>query len=189
MMSNTENMANKLENLTRDLPREIQPPRDLWPDIADQISRESLIPRRPRGWLPLALAASLLVAVTSTTTVWMMTPASGPAWETASLIWQDPGVVATRYAGAVEAEFAPARVALHAQLPGRLDRLSQEARNSVLNNLHEIDTATREIRGAINRDPNAIYLVEMLVALYAREIDILRQLNQTTTTYSQETQL
>jgi len=189
MMSNKDNMANKLESLTRDLPREIHPPRDLWPDIVHQITRENAMPGRPRGWLPLALAASFLIAVTSTVTVWITTPTSGPGWETAGLIWQDPGVVATRYAGAVEAEFAPARVALRAQLPHQLDRLAPEARDNVLNNLREIDTATQEIRGAIGRDPNAIYLVEMLVALYAREIDILRQLNQTTTTYSQETQL
>jgi hypothetical protein len=185
MMSNTDN----LEQLTRDLPRQIQPPRDLWPDILHQITRETAARGRPPGWLPLALAASLLVAVSSTVTLWLVMPMSEPAWQTAGIVWQDPAVLATRYAGAVEAEFTPARVALRAQLPRQLDRLGPEARDSVLNNLREIDTATQEIRGAIGRDPKAIYLVEMLVALYAREIDILRQLNQTTTTYAQETQL
>lgn len=185
MMSNKEN----LEQLTRDLPRDIQPTRDLWPDIRHQITRESAARGRPRGWLPLALAASVLIAVSSTVTLWLVMPMSEPAWEAAGIVWQDPAILATRYAGAVEAEFAPARVALHAQLPRRLDQLSPKAKDNVLNNLREIDTATQEIRGAIGRDPDAIYLVEMLVALYAREIDLLRQLNQTTKTYSQETQL
>ncbi len=185
MMSDTDN----LEQLARDLPREIQPTRDLWPDIAHQITRESTARGHPRGWLPLALAASVLIAVSSAVTLWLVMPMSEPAWEAAGIVWQDPGVMAMRYAGAVEAEFAPARVALRAQLPRQLDQLSPAARDSVLDNLREIDTATQEIRGAIGRDPGAIYLVQMLVALYAREIDILRQLNQTTTTYSQETQL
>lgn len=184
-------LANKLERLTRSLPREIQPPRDLWPDIHAQITREHGSDRFRDGvrhWRPLALAASLLVALSSTLTLWLAEPAA-PLPETAGVAWQEAPVIATRYAGALEAEFAPARLALRAELPRYLDQLDPEAREALLSNLREIDTATQEIRGAIGRDPNAIYLVEMLVALYAREIDILRNLNQPPTKYSQETQL
>ncbi|TDJ33755.1 MAG: hypothetical protein E2O56_03320, partial [Gammaproteobacteria bacterium] len=76
-MSDTDN----LEQLARDLPREIQPTRDLWPDIAHQITRESTARGRPRGWLPLALAASVLIAVSSAVTLWLVMPMSEPAWE------------------------------------------------------------------------------------------------------------
>ena len=186
MNSKTDN----LEQLTRELPREIQPPRDLWPDIYDQITAQPS--GYARRWLPLALAASLLVAMSSTVTMWVMSPGNG-SQDFIAFARQDPTVMTTRYAGAVEAEFAPALIALRAQLPYRLEQLAPETRDNVLQNLSEIDTATQEIRGAIGRDPNAMYLVDMLVALYAREIDILRQLNQTTNpfsqSYSQETQL
>ena len=46
----------------RQLPREVEPGRDVWPAIAASIARQRA-PRRPRWLAPLALAASLLLTV------------------------------------------------------------------------------------------------------------------------------
>ena len=41
------------------LPKSIEPPRDLWPDIEARINRRSLALRRRWYWIPLAAAAVL----------------------------------------------------------------------------------------------------------------------------------
>jgi len=165
---------------------ESQPSRDLWPEIRRRLENPSAktgarpVNQPPRGWLPLALAASLLVAVSSTLTLWVVAPINEYDWQATGTAWQDPTILAARYAGAVEAEFGPARVALRARTGRDLDQIDSDTKDRILANLREIDTATQEIRSAIGRDPNAIYLVEMLVALYTQEMNILRQANRTT---------
>ncbi|MGH7613466.1 MAG: hypothetical protein ACREMW_05390, partial [Gemmatimonadales bacterium] len=61
-----EDLHPELREAIARLPRSVEPPEDLWPGIRDQIRAGGLRRGRPAGlvrWMPLALAAVLVLAV------------------------------------------------------------------------------------------------------------------------------
>jgi hypothetical protein len=133
------------------LPREIEPPRDLWPGI------ERRLPPRRRGlprWLPLAAALALVVgAATLALRLRHEAPAATP-------------VVAQEDDGAAD---------LLAALERDPGDLAPETLAALRKNLAVIDTAIAESRRALARDAGDENADRWLRAVQRQRLDLLRQ--------------
>ncbi|UCC13761.1 MAG: hypothetical protein JSW21_10380 [Gammaproteobacteria bacterium] len=169
------------------LPRDIQPERDLWPEIEARLS----IAEEPRvasgGWrLGGAIAAAVaLVAITSTVTVWVV-DRQEPA-----IISQAPapaGIARPARALPSEATFGPgyalgpkferARQQLSRDLDEQLESLSPQTREVVKKNLAHIRQAMAEINGSLADDPGNVLLQQLLMAAYQDEMAMLMEVNR-----------
>jgi hypothetical protein len=152
----------------RQLPHEIEPPRDLWQGIEARLDR----PARRRPWLTgLALAASLTLAVAL---VWQLRAPPAPA----------PTVVAT----VATPEPAPTTAQPDLALVQReADAMTREYRAALREfagapmpeplapALATLDASAVEIRAAIDRDPEAVFLLDRLRSTYARRISLTQR--------------
>jgi hypothetical protein len=159
-----------------ELPKEVEPPRDLWPGIAARLGEA---PRRaePRGsrW-PLALAAGVLVASVSALLTWSLVRAPDPATQ--------PQAVATDYQAAdiVPVSYGPnsgltaqelvARDELVARFREKFTTLRPETRDAIVKNLAVMQAAADEIDAALAKDPASGMLKGMLVGTYKQELQL-----------------
>jgi len=182
-----------LFSATAGLPREIQPPRDLWPaidarldevvDDAGEVAPAAVVSlpraRSRRSGIPrwgLVAAALALVLVTAVATSILTR-----RWDQAmALKLQRAGERAPTAAGTMnddvsdqEARFLAASQELLTGLEGQ--RLSPETMAIVRRNLEVIDAAIAELHAALERDPGNGELTRMLLATYQRKIDLLEQ--------------
>lgn len=160
--------------------RDETPARDLWPGVAARLAAPVAPTRRPvaLSWPQLALAASLLMAVTSGLT-WLAarqapTPAAGPApivaqGESAGVV--EGGIVKANFA---DAQYNAAVSDLEQILYSERDRLDPRTVLVIERNLKAIDTAIQEARAALNDDPANAYLNSHLADARRRKLDLLR---------------
>ncbi len=137
----------------RQLPRELEPPRDLWPGIAARL-QPARPTRRGLGWLAgLAIAASLCLAV-------------GLAWQQGRPPSPDPQVaLVQREAQALTREYQAALLQFEgAPLPAPI----QPA-------LATLDRSVGEIRQALDSDPGARYLLDQLRRTYSRRLSLTQR--------------
>lgn len=159
------------------VPREMDPPRDLWPDIVDRLApREGRPPvRRLRRFLahPVALAAAAAVFVAlATVTVRRETAAPTPTGA--------PAPIAARasddHVQAAEVDYIRATGQLMGALDARRGSLSPETRNAVDENLRVIDDALKQVRDALEEDPGNRQLTRMLASTHQKKLDLLLRL-------------
>jgi hypothetical protein len=142
----------------RQLRRDTMPGRDLWPQIQSRIAttrREGRGARRPaRRFVPWALAASVLLAVTI---AWQTRPQPQHSAQ-ARLISQEAQAMTREYRGALQviAKSAPA---------------SADADPA----LHELDRSAAQIRGALAKDPDARFLLDRLRRTYAMRLALTQR--------------
>lgn len=166
------------------LPRSIQPTRDLWPDI------DSALDRRLRDrslWslrYPLAAAAVLLIAISSTLTLLLhdrgpqqarpeTTVLSGPAVPADALLasqWR-----------AVEEEYLRATAELLDALESARPELPPATIELIERNLRIIDAAIQESRSALAADPANRDIVQLLAAGYEKKLELLRYASRVAT--------
>lgn len=144
----------------RQLPREMQPARDLWPAIAAAATRA---PARPRWrWMhSLAMAASVALAVGL---AWRMTP---PPAATTPLATQpdEEARILEREARAMTLEYQAALRELDgAPMPGNLKP-----------GLRVLDESAREIRAAIAANPDSPALLQQLRKTYSRRLELTQR--------------
>lgn len=145
---------NQLRWQLRQLPREIDPPRDLWPDIAARLERPAAPRRRP--WLGvLAMAASLCLAVGL---AWQLrAPAPAKADFRAELVQREAEALTREYQAALgQFEGAP--------MPAPLEPA-----------LATLDQSAADIRLAIASDPEAVFLLDQLRRTYARRLTLTQR--------------
>ena len=159
------------------LPRSVDPPRDLFPEIRSALSsRESsaagpIAAPRGRAWLGWAgLAASLLILLTAT--VAYLERGAGPA--------PDPRQGALPAAAperpvylAAEEEFVRAGEQLLAALEERRAELPPETAAVVEQNLRIIDAAIADVKKALADDPADPRNGQFLAALHRQKIQLL----------------
>lgn len=165
-----------------DLPRSIEPPHDLWPDVAPRVraSRDAIpasghLRRHPTASVRLrlpatagALAAAIALVVISSAVTFMLVRQAGPparlaTGSTASSVPR----VAVHYQAALE-DLTAALNARRAELDPELVRVLEE-------NLLLIEEAIREARAALALDPGNPLLTRMLETTYATKLDLLRR--------------
>lgn len=141
----------------RALRNDVPPQRDLWPDIAARIaatpqetSVSALAAKRKTRWFaPMAMAASLLLAVG---VVWQggLSPGSAPA--TDPLLHREASALTREYQGALQT--MPQARSSSAYAPA----------------LRDLDSSAARILVALEHDPNARFLLEQLRRTYARRL-------------------
>jgi anti-sigma factor RsiW len=171
----------RLLGLAAGLPHEIEPPRDLWPEVAGRLGAQQNV---VRGWFggrwqrPLAAAAAAVVAVGALLIAYSVGRQHGSPRvvlaPTASPLAVPAGLANTTFAGA-EAEFSQARDALLAALEARRGSMSQDTLRVVDENLRLIDQAIERISIALVDDPLNPRLTNQLAAAYRRQIELLQR--------------
>ena len=166
-----------------DLPREIEPSRDLWPALAARLSvPPTVVEGRfggSRRWRLAAVAAAMLMAAGLLLIAYSLgrQHARGPA--TARVQLESPVAVPVRLAGTgfaeAEAEFVEARHELLAALAARRGTMSPETQRVVDDNLKLIDGAIVRITAALADDPLNPRLANRLAGAYRTQIELLQR--------------
>ena len=163
------------------VPRAIEPPSDLWPELRAELrlrsERRSGLARQ--RWL-LAAAAVLLIALSSTITT-LVLRRNGPlemadSRATARVDGPPPAAAAALADFRVlEAEYARAAAELLGSLDTQRGSLPPRTVEQLEASLRIIDQAIQEARAALVSDPGNHRLVEMLSTTYERKLDLLKR--------------
>lgn len=160
-----------------DLPKDIAPPRDLWPAIAARLTATpQRAGARAPGWLG-ALAAGFVIAAVSALLTWgLMREPDRPAGPelAAGRATAAAEVVPVQYGpnSALGASELATRDELLVQFRERLDELSPQTREAVVKNLAVIQRAVDEIDAALAQDPASGLLNELLLGAYKQELQL-----------------
>ena len=151
----------RLRLALRGLRRDVQPERDLWPELAARLAQtpqQSSVATHRRPWMPaFALAASLLLAVG---VAWQLRPVDAPD-ESARLIQHE--------AQAMTREYRAALFELQRSAP------PPSPTSPVTPALHELDRSAEQIQTALARDPDARFLLERLRKTYAQRLALTQR--------------
>ncbi len=171
MQDETQEDFSKLERVVADLPREIQPGRDLWPEIEARITiNERGSSAQLRWWQsPVVSAASLLIAAAA-----LAFTLSRPG------VVSDTGVTMAeanlRIVPMLDAGFLADRKRLANRLEGRLAELSPEMQNLVRQNLDSIRGSLNAINMALAEDPENADLQDLLLSTYDQELQVMTEI-------------
>jgi predicted Zn-dependent protease len=148
----------RLDDAIAALPREIQPPRDLWPEIEARI-------RKRRAWrIPAwyGIAATLLLAIGAFAAWQAMDPLPGTDRPVADSAPPPAGTGLPEHSLlAAAAEAAPGT------------QMNPQTQDIIERNLRQIRDAMAEIEGAVEQDPNNPYVRALLADLYRHEAAVL----------------
>ena len=155
------------------LPRDIEPPRDLWPAISARLAERSPATSRRFTW-PMALAAGFLVATVSALLTWGLMRNPEPANVIASTGTTEAMPMPVNYGpnSALGTAQLKAREELLAQFRQRLAQLPPATRETVVRNLGIIQRAADEIDAALAQDPASGMLNSLLLNAYQQELQI-----------------
>jgi hypothetical protein len=144
----------------RDLPRSIEPRRDLWLGIAARIGPRAMWNVRRRFWrLAFAAAAMLALGVG----LYRLLPPSTALYHPAGKGW-----------AAVQADYEHATDELSGLFAEQRGRLQPGTVALVERNLGVIDGAIRESRAALARDPANAELQSLFAAAARQKVELLR---------------
>ena len=159
-------------------PHEMAPPRDLWPGIASRIAaeREAAVGRKARRFLShpsgLAAAAAVLIALASI----LVHRASEPAPTSSGSATAVSTTGGSVHVQAAEVDYIRATGQLMDALNARRSSLSPETQSSIDANLRVIDSALRQVRDALEKDPGNRQLTRMLASTHQKKLDLLLRL-------------
>lgn len=168
----------KLLRAARGLATEIAPERDLWPGIAQAIGR----PRRARWSPPLAQAAAavLLIGASSLFTYIAVKYDAGNATpqELAAAIPDGLHFERAAFGGqdTLASVYGRAGGTIGLDLDRELASLSPEAREDVQRNLAVIRLAIDDIAAALEKEPDNVFLQELLVETYSNELALMNRI-------------
>jgi hypothetical protein len=156
------------------LKRDRVPARDLWPAIQARLGEDKRVLRfLPRRMvLPAGLAAAAAVAA-----LWFALPRTqtAPAGVTPGTLTQVSTNGATDIAQA-EAEYVRATNQLLTVLNARKKNMVPEDAKALDENLLRIDASLREVREALDKDPQNPKLTRMLASTHQKKLDLLLRL-------------
>ena len=169
--------AEAVEDLRRRaarLPRSLDPPQDLWPEIATRIAAERVV-RGRFGWRALMAAAAVALIAGSVVTAYLVGRSHvGTTVENRQIIENDPSeIVLASFQELGVADYLVTRSRLFGALEVRSDDLSPETLEVLIANLKVIDDAMEKIAEALEEEPNNEFLMKQLAAAYRRQINLL----------------
>lgn len=165
-----------LRDGVEDLPRSIEPPRDLWPEVEAKIAAAK-VARGRFGRRTLMAAAAAVVLVTSVVTAYLVGRQQAVS---TVVVAPDPPRAASEVLAASFAEigvhdYEATRRQLMNVLDGRRNELSPATMEVVSANLRLIDEAMSEIADALGKDPGNELLTRRLVAIYRQQVNLLER--------------
>ncbi len=165
-----------LRERVAELPRSLEPPRDLWPEIEAQIAAQRVVRVRfGRRALMAAAAAVLVVSLVGAAylvgrrqaiSAVNVSPVPPPAAS---------GILAASFAEIGVHDYHAVRQQLLDVLERRRDELSPATLDVVLSNLRLIDEAMDEIANALGEDPGNELLMRQLVSTYRQQVNLLER--------------
>ncbi len=177
----------RLDQALTELPVEVQPPRDLWPNIVRAIAdgRPSSRNSRQPLLVRLAIAASL-VAVSSMATNWWIGQSDSRRMSLAdngqfsALV--GPVILPASYdeTQVPGARYLQDRAELVQVLEEQILLLPEETQKKIASDLMAIQQALRDISQELTGDPGNVLLQQLLLTMYQRELLLLDDLNQIT---------
>jgi hypothetical protein len=158
--TDNDSLPDALRWQLRALRQDATPGHDLWPGIAARLGAQQAPVRRSPRWLqPLALAASLVLAVGAVG--WFARTAEAPALAPApTLVQREADGLARQYQAALQEVQAP--------MPASLQPTAEA-----------LDRDVALIRAALARDPDSIRLLEQLRRTYAHRLALAQRVAYT----------
>lgn len=151
----------------KSLPNEVQPEHDLWPTIEDRLQ---VHPSRVNRWLTGAVAASILVSVGLT--VFLV-----KSQQQISQLQEQSVVAQSHNLQQVEQQYQLAKAGLLTEL-SKIEAFSSEpSREALEKQLDLIDAAIKQIKQAMQQEPNNPFLAQMLVNTYQQQLTMLEKLS------------
>lgn len=183
-------VSRQIRDAARLLPREIAPPRDLWPAIAARIhasasEQERAViqvdfnprpqARASRVWvIRIAAALALVVASSGGTALLLRQPGAAPLAVMPTNTARPPAKTALAAFAPTEVEYQGTVNALYAELRQSRGRLSPETVATVEANLRIIDAAIAESRVALAADPSNARIPMLLSGVYQKKVELLQ---------------
>ncbi len=156
------------------LPRSLDPPRDLWPEIATRIAAETVVRGRFVRRALLAAAAVALLAGSVVTAYMVGRSQVGTTVENRQVVETGPlEIVLASFEGLGVDDYLVTRSELLGALEARRDDLSPETLEVLMANLKVIDDAMGKIAQALGEEPGNQFLMKQLAAAYRRQINFL----------------
>lgn len=159
-----------------ELPKDVAPPKDLWPSIVARLASEPQQARsRVFGW-PAALAAGFVVASVSALLTWglMRDPVPAVQGQLADGTAAESTIMPVNYgpnSGLTATELV-ARDQLLVQFREKLAQLQPQTREAIVKNLAIIQGAADEIDAALAQDPASAMLNGLLIGAYKQELQL-----------------
>jgi len=142
-----------------DLPKRIEPARDLWTGIAARVGKREV--RNGKRWWRTALAAAATLVIGFA--VYRLLPPFAAHYRPVGEGWL-----------AVEAQYEQASDELTRALATERDRLAPATVALLERNLAVIDAALRESRDALARDPENVELRGLVASAAREKVELLR---------------
>ena len=183
----TGNEERKISSL-RDLPRDIAPPRDLWPGIEARIAQEPRgagRTRRPWRANTLRILAAAAVIAALAVGIWIgraVVPvpgnpaAPGGGLVTSNVSTAEPGAWQAAYI--MDSRYTRQRAQLVKGLEARIAALPPESRAKVISSLKTINDSKRDLEAELGKDPSNALLQELLVNTYQDEMRVLTAVHE-----------
>lgn len=161
------------------LPRTVEPPVDLWPEIQprlDDRAEAELEAARPARRAPWIAVAAVLVAAVSGTMGYLLGQAGQTQAGVPDLAYAASPGAALIHAQGVEQEYQGVWREINAAqlLPASV--LSGETRADFKRNMELFEMATSQIREALAQDPDSMYLAELLETTYQQQLSFMKNL-------------
>ena len=159
----------------------VMPERDLWPEI-EQVISAPLQPERSAWSSVWAQAAAVILLVGGSSGLTYMTMSGGEdatlpiAAEAPAFVFETASAdFGSRYT--LGPDFQDARRGIAAGLDDRLENLSPETREEVMQNIATIRNAIDDINIALTEEPDNVLLQELLIDTYRDELSMMIQVD------------
>lgn len=176
-----------LDTLLSELPRDVQPSRDLWPQIKAEIAADAPRAAAPalltQRWFQLAAAVTLVVA-SSVITFFvvqssMQTQIVQARQEVTQQMQPVLSTMPVRFDGyeGLGKSYEEARAQLDAEYAKRIQSLPPVVRAKVERDIADLRRSAREISATLAQYPTDPLLQDLLVSTYQREIQLMSEVN------------
>ena len=158
------------------LPRSVDPPRDLWPEIAGRIESEKVV-RGSFGRRALMAVAAVALLVFSVTAAYRVGRNQAvPIAQTPSpVVVDDSRLLLASFAELGVDDFEVTRDELLNALEARRHELSPETQEILTENMRVIDEAMDRIATALGENPENEFLLKQLAGAYRQQIGLLQR--------------
>ena len=150
----------------RGLDREIMPQRDLWKaierNIADYPQRKQFSLKR--DWMPYGVAASLIIAITA-----LVVNVVGIEQKGSTLLAADYAI------DSIDSGYMNVRNSMVDQFRETNKNLDQATLDDLYRNIEIMAKARKDIETQVRANPENTKLVEMLMRVHERELELLKQ--------------
>lgn len=174
---NNEDFDTWLDRSARNLPRAIEPQRDLWPQIEQQLHENDAPSAQRNGSRLWPFAAGIAAALVMAIAVQPLIGSDAP-----TVVNNDARPIVLIEEAPWVPEIRRTRNQLNSNYEAGLEGLSPETRRIVEENLTKIHESMAQIHAALAEDPGNLALHRLLASTYEQEIELISTIGAMTST-------